>query len=226
MSTCCGRWRRWCVLLSVPLLDGTGLLCAAACKVISPLIRLSSIYCWTPLSALCWLLATAVHVAAGELLEVNQCIPDCDPVEVARGECDKYKMMTCATPGAVPVIQAPPPAPLMPLCIYISENMLGATTDVDGTWETATSGPMDLPAGAVAEEVGTFCPGFGTTEPYYHLPTRCQFETLMAEVQAAMDSGELGRLAESPVYQACEEVKGMLEGVLIQASCSGSPNGR
>jgi hypothetical protein len=172
------------------------------------------------------LLANAVHVAGGELLEVNQCIPDCDPVEVARGECDKYKRMTCATPGTVPVIQAPPPAPLMPPCIYISENMLGATTDVAGTWETATSGPMDLPAGAVAEEVGTFCPGFGTTEPYYHLPTRCQFETLMAEVQAAMDSGELGQLAESPVYQACEEVKGMLEGVLIQASCSGSPNGR
>ena len=87
-------------------------------------------------------------------MEVNQCIPDCDPVEVARGECGKYKMMTCATPGAVPVIQAPPPAPLMPLCIYISENMLGATTDVYGTWETSTYGPISLPAGAVAEEVG------------------------------------------------------------------------
>lgn len=147
----------------------------------------------------------------------------CDAGEVAQGECDKYRMLTCAAPGEDPIIQAPPPAPQMPPCIYISEDMLGATTNVPGTWYTTTDDPMDIPAGAVAQEVGTFCPGFGTTEPYYRLPPRCEFEALMAEVQAAMANGEVGRLAESSAYRSCVEVTPLLEGVQIAASCPGGP---
>jgi hypothetical protein len=69
--------------------------------LISPLIRPFLLdcagLCSAPLRSL--LVACQRHTAGGELLEVNQCIPDCDPGEVARGECDKYKMMTCAVPG-------------------------------------------------------------------------------------------------------------------------------
>ena len=52
-------------------------------------------------------------------------------------------------------------------------------------------------------------------------PATCEFEALMAAVQAAIEHGDPSMLADSPYYQSCEEVRPMIEraNVVIGATC-------